>query len=300
MKKEIIEGDFMKLPLSSLNNLEHAIKTLNKMLLKIEAVRQQFELIILEDIGSGSFATVYKVFDPESNEIVACKVLFPRSHFIQIYKNDGDEYIIRFKREVKLLTKKLQHKNIVEVKKTHLEGSLFWFTMPLASYSLDKWIKENRHASEDQRIQIFKQIISGVKYLHEKNKYHRDLSPNNILLYETDDRIEVKIADFGLAKDPESLSFFTGLSKKGYGQEDFTDPEQLNNLADSTNLSDIYSLGALLYYLLSSKLPKKRFYVSVRCQSIVMKAMEKRKQRYQNIDEFECDFIEFSKNVNKL
>ncbi|WP_286908462.1 serine/threonine-protein kinase [Clostridium sp. UBA1652] len=289
LKEEVMSNRSKATLETSLKKLKDSIYNLKNEMLKADYIRQQFELIVLQEIGSGSFARVFKVFDPESNEIVACKVLFPRNYFKQCYGNDGDEYILRFKREARLLNKELSHKNIINVMKIHLDGSLFWFTMPLASCSLEKWIKSNRHSSLEQRINIFKEIISGVKYLHKENKHHRDLAPNNILIYETNNGMEVKIADFGLAKDPQSTSFFTGLSKKGYGQENFTDPEQLNSLADATHLSDIYSLGALLYYLLSNKLPKKRFYAPVFCQEVVMKAMSKREQRHQTIYEFEND-----------
>ncbi|SHN55738.1 serine/threonine-protein kinase [Desulfitobacterium chlororespirans] len=289
LDKKLAVNNILETQMFNLEDFKRSINTMKKHMLKTEYIKQQYEMIVLDEIGSGSFARVYKVFDPESKKIVACKVLFPRSYFKQVYGNDGDEYLLRFKREVRLLTKELQHKNIVKVEKIQLEGAPFWFTMPLANYSLDKWIKSNHDASQSQRLQIFQQIIAGVKYLHENNKYHRDLAPNNILLYETEDSLEVKIADFGLAKDPKSISFFTGLSKKGYGQEEFTDPEQLENLADSTHLSDIYSLGALLYYLLSAKMPKKRFYIQVVCQRVVMKAMDKRKLRYQTVEEFEND-----------
>ncbi|RED51779.1 serine/threonine-protein kinase [Cohnella phaseoli] len=281
--------------LSILIDFKERIAALKKEILKIGHIRHRFEMIVLEEVGSGSFARVYRVFDPESNKIVACKILFPRTYFKQIYANDGDEYILRFKREVRLLTKELQHRNIIEVGKIQLDGSPFWFTMPLASFTLEKWMKNNRNASVDQRMEIFKQIISGIKYLHKREKYHRDLAPNNILLFETNHGLEVKIADFGLAKDTKSKSFFTGLSKRGYGQEDFTDPQQLNNLADSTHLSDIYSLGALLYYLLSNKLPKRRFYFSIMYQSVVMKAMDKRNKRYQTVYDFEYDLNECMK-----
>lgn len=297
LNEEVISNSSQETLETSLKNLKDFICDLKNEMLKTDHIRQQFELIVLKEIGSGSFARVFKVFDPESNEIVACKVLFPRSYFKQVYGNDGDEYILRFKREVRLLTKELSHKNIISVMKIQLEGSLFWFTMPLASCSLEKWIENNRHASLEQRINIFKEIVSGVKYLHEENKYHRDLAPNNILMYEADNGMKIKIADFGLAKDPQSISFFTSLSKKGYGQKNFTDPEQRDSLADATHLSDIYSLGALLYYLLSNKLPKKRFYAPVFCQKVVMKAMSKREQRYQNIYEFENDLNHYIINT---
>ncbi|WFA88035.1 serine/threonine protein kinase [Paenibacillus amylolyticus] len=289
LKQEILDGEFVKANAHIQRDLNQIISVIKSQLYKTDSIRRKFELIVLKEIGSGSFARVYKVFDPESSKIVACKVLFPRSYFKQVYGTDGDEYIHRFKREIRLLTKELQHMNIIKVEKIQHNSAPFWFTMPLADCSLEKWMSENRHAPEEVRLSIFKQIITGIKYLHEENKYHRDLAPNNILLFKVGAEIKVKIADFGLAKDSNSNSFFTGLSKRGYGQENFTDPEQLNSLSNSSHLSDIYSLGALLYYLLSGKLPKKRFYVSVACQNIVLKAMDKRVNRYQTVYELEND-----------
>lgn len=291
LKECMVSGNSVRVQFV-LGDFVNSTKILKNSTLKIEAVRQQFELVVLKKLGNGSFATVYEVFDPESNQFVACKVLFPRIHFLR-HGNDGDEYISRFKREVKLLSEKLNHKNIIQINKIHLEGSPFWFTMPVANYTLDEWLKNNPDASEDQRVFLFKEILSGVEYLHENNKYHRDLAPKNILLFETNSGLDVKIADFGLAKDPESLSLVTVKSKRGYGHEEFTDPQQLNNLADSTNLSDIYSLGALLYYLLSGKSPKKRKYVHVRCQEVIMKAMDKRHQRYQSVYEFKEELVKY-------
>ncbi|MXO78607.1 serine/threonine protein kinase, partial [Paenibacillus sp. OT2-17] len=95
-KKEIFQKKPKESHLSMLNDLELSIITLKNKLLKIDYVRRKFELIVLDEIGNGSFAIVYKVFDPELKKIVACKVLFPRSHFKRVYRNDGDEYLIRF------------------------------------------------------------------------------------------------------------------------------------------------------------------------------------------------------------
>lgn len=280
-----------------LDSIRTTLCELKKQLLKVESIIQAFELIFLEEIGAGSFARVYKAFDPDLQKNVACKVLFPMTHFRQIYETDGEEYLLRFKREVRLLTRELRHKNIVEVQKVHVEGSPFWFTMPLASFSLEKWIKEHRNASREQRIYIFLEILSGVKYLHEMEKYHRDLAPSNILLYEDGEKLEVKIADLGLAKDPKSQSLFTGSKKKDYGHESFTDPEQLANLANASHLSDIYSLGALLYYIWNGKDPRKRAYVRIECQNIVTRAMAKQHLRYRNVHELEHDFRLFLKDI---
>ena len=273
------------------------LNELKKQLLKAERVIQAFELIFVEEIGAGSFARVYKAFDSDSRKFVACKVLFPMTYFKQAYGSDGEEYLLRFKREIRLLTKELRHKNIVEVQKVHMEGSPFWFTMPLANYSLEKWIKDNKSASKQQRVYIFSEVLSGVKYLHEREKYHRDLAPSNILLYETGEALEVKIADLGLAKDPKSQSLFTSSRKANYGHTGFADPEQLENLSKSSAESDIYSLGALLYYIWCGKTPKKKAYVGVECQDIVTRAMAKRGLRYKDVHEFEHDFILFVKNA---
>ncbi|EHL06284.1 hypothetical protein HMPREF0322_03036 [Desulfitobacterium hafniense DP7] len=294
--KESFNKDSHTTELSQLiNKLHLTITTLKKEMVKVKTIRSKYELIILTELGRGSFAIVYRVFDPETEKIFACKVLFPKAYFNRKYANEGEEYILRFKREVRLLTKELQHENIISVDKIQIEGSPFWFTMPLATMTLHDLIKNNVVISQEQRLELFKQILSGVMYLHKNQKYHRDLAPNNILIFESDRGWMVKIADFGLAKDPKSNSLVTGLSKRYYGQEHFTDPEQLNSFARANHLSDIYSLGALLYYILSRKSPSKIRYVSVACQNIVMKAMSKPEMRYQSIYEFERDLDEFMK-----
>lgn len=287
LKEDLVKDNFNKVIKNIKDEISPILAKIKNQVLKQENIKKKFELIVLEEIGSGSFAQVYKVFDPELCGFFACKVLYPKSYFKQVHRNDGEEQILRFKREVRLLKRHLRHTNIISVEKIQNSSSPYWFTMPLADCSLKKWIDENRSAKEELRLDIFDQIATGVKYLHQEGKYHRDLSPNNILIFKEGKEFKVKIADFGLMKDPNSASFLTAQSKRGYGQEDFTDPEQLRDLSQANHLSDIYSLGALLYYLLSGKLPKKRKYVSVKCQDIVLKAMDKKTERYQSVAEMQ-------------
>lgn len=295
LKSLILERDVNDLIKLSIHSMIDLIKNLKKKLIKMKDIRYKFELIVLEEIGRGSFAVVYKVFDPEIKKIVACKVLYPNDYFKQVYGKNEDEYLLRFNREVRLLTKELRHINIVNVLKAKLDDMPFWFTMPLADFTLYQWIKDNKKASETERLKIYLDILAGVKYLHKNDKFHRDLAPNNILLYVTENGLEVKIADFGLAKDINSMSFLTGSSKRGYGHEYFADPNQRYSLASSTHLSDIYSLGALLYYIIRGDLPKvkKMFYAPVLCQDIVTKAMDKPERRYQSVSELENDLINY-------
>ncbi|MBW4081263.1 protein kinase [Paenibacillus sp. S150] len=246
-----------------------------------------YQLIPLKKIGEGSFAEVYRVFDPVLKSELACKVLFERSNMFENNEADGNDPYLRFKREIKFLKDKVSHPNIIEISKIQLVNEPVFFTMPLADASLDEWLGLNSCISEEVRISIFKDILNGVDYLHDRKISHRDLAPHNILLFkESDGSILVKVADFGLAKDKHSLSKSTGLFVNGYGRAGYTAPEQLNSLKSADHLSDIYSLGAMLYYLLSGKSPEERYRRMVTHQLIIMKAMEEdRTKRYQTTKE---------------
>lgn len=248
-------------------------------------------LIPLQKLGEGAFAQVYRVYDPNIHAEVACKVLFDKYRFRQSYGKDGEEYIQRFKREVRTLQKEISHPNIISVDKTQLQKAPYWFTMPLAVESLESWIENNQDITEETRLNVYKQIVDGVKHLHERRIHHRDLSPSNILLFNSSvGNIQARIADFGLVKDHQSLSVLTRLSVNGYGRWDFAAPEQIKSLVEADHQSDIYSLGALLYYILSGNSPERRYISSVRYQFIIAKAMEDdRSKRYQLICELEKD-----------
>jgi serine/threonine protein kinase len=250
-----------------------------------------YQLIPLEKIGEGAFAEVYRVFDPVLKRELACKVLFEKTFFLN--GKEGNDYFLRFKREVKLLKENVSHKNIIKINKIQLVNDPVFFTMPLADASLDKWLQLNPDLSENVRLSIFKDILSGVAYLHDCKISHRDLAPHNILLFkESDGTILVKVADLGLAKDNRSLSASTGLFVNGYGRVGYTAPEQMKSLKNADHISDIYSLGALFYFLLSGKSPEERYRSTVKYQLIVGIAMdEERSKRYQTVNELMDDII---------
>lgn len=251
----------------------------------------RYQLIPLIKIGSGAFAEVCRVFDPIAKKEMACKVLFEKAIFLQWYGKEGEDYLLRFKREVKLLREKISHQNIIEIDKMQLEHDPAFFTMPLAETSLEKWLELNPTLSEETKLCIFKDILNGVSYLHDYKISHRDLAPHNILLFPQSDETRLaKVADFGLAKDHRSLSSITRHSNTSYGREAFTAPEQKKSLKNADFLSDIYSLGALLFYIYSGKSPEQRFTSFIRYQHIVGKAMEEdRSKRYQSVKELMDD-----------
>ncbi|CAH1213247.1 Serine/threonine-protein kinase PknD [Paenibacillus plantiphilus] len=254
---------------------------------------RSYQLIPLRKIDRGSFAQVYRVFDPIEGREWACKVLFERSYFLHSYGKDGEEYLRRFKREIKLLRDDIDHPNIIEIDKIQLEHDPVLFTMPLATTSLDKWISSIPTASDETKLSIFKNILSGVAYLHQHPISHRDLAPQNILLFQQDDgKVVAKVADLGLAKDHRSFSSSTRYSQASYGREAFTAPEQKESLKNADALSDIYSLGALLYYIFSGTSPENRFKSFITYQHIVGKAMEDdRSKRYQTVQELWNDMM---------
>ncbi|MFE9274287.1 protein kinase domain-containing protein [Paenibacillus glucanolyticus] len=251
-----------------------------------------YQVIPLYKIGEGSFAEVYRVFDPVLKKEMACKVLFEESLFLKKYEKEGADYYLRFKREVKFLKEKISHQNIIQINKTQLVNEPAFFTMPLADYSLEKFLALYPKLSEDMRLSIFKDILNGVAYLHDCKISHRDLAPHNILLFKNRDGVLAKVADFGLAKDYRSLSASTGLFVNGYGRAGYTAPEQIRSLKNADHLSDIYSLGALLYFLLNGKSPEERYRSTVKYQLIVLKAMEEdRSKRYQTVKELMADIL---------
>ncbi|WCF07740.1 protein kinase [Paenibacillus thiaminolyticus] len=254
---------------------------------------QKNHLIPLKKIGFGGFAEVYRVFDLIAKKEMACKVLFEKSVFIQEYGKEGEDYLLRFKREVRLLREKISHVNIIEVDKIKLDKEPFLFTMPLAETSLEKWLELNPTVSEEIKIRIFKDILCGVSYLHNNFKIsHRDLAPHNILIFSSSDgTIVAKIADFGLAKDDQSLSSITRHSNISYGRAAFTAPEQKESLKNADSLSDIYSLGAIMYFIFSGESPERGFRSLIKYQPIVGKAMEEeRSKRFQTVQELMDDF----------
>lgn len=143
--------------------------------------------------------------------------------------------------------------------------------------------------TQSDRYDIIGQIINALKYAHQRKILHRDISPNNVLMFFKEGLKVLKMSDFGLGKDTESLSYYTGSSASGYGQILYVSPEQGIHLRDATEKSDIYSLGKLVYFVFTGKDPVniKPFELS----SLVAKATEENPEdRFQTIEEFESHF----------
>ncbi len=200
-----------------------------------------------------------------------------------------DEYRYRLNREILLLEKLQGCDNIITLV-DHGEDKAkesLWYIMPYASANLFNHIrKHNGTLTAGERFAIIDQIISAIKFAHERSILHRDISPNNVLVFFESDKLIVKVADFGLGKDAESISHYTASSASGYGQVLYVSPEQRQKLKDASFLSDIYSLGKLVYFIYTGRDPDnmKPFELS----TLVTRATEEKPEnRFKNLQEFE-------------
>ncbi len=202
---------------------------------------------ILEKIGGGGMGVVYKAQDLKLDRFVALKFLPP--HLTS--SNDEKQ---RFIHEAKAASA-LQHSNIYtihEIDETE-DGQIFICMDYYEGETLDKRIKEKPLPIEEAT-DIAIQIAQGLAKAHEKEIVHRDIKPANIML--TADGV-IKILDFGLAK----LSKQTKLTKEGttLGTIAYMSPEQTRGDAVDAR-SDIWSLGIILYEMITGQLPFKGDY----------------------------------------
>jgi eukaryotic-like serine/threonine-protein kinase len=235
--------------------------------------------------GEGYFCLVKSYIDETTKKKYALKEL-KKEHYA------NEEFRYRLLREIKLLEKLQGNANIIRLIDHGNDPDIkkLWYLMPLAIYNLFDYIKKfNSSIDQHKRYRIIEQIINAIKYAHNKNILHRDISPNNVLLFWREGKIVIKVSDFGLGKNTESLSYYTGSSVSGYGQILYVSPEQRAQLKDATVKSDIYSLGKLVYFVFTGKDPDniKPFELS----SLVAKATEDNPDdRFLNIEEFEMHF----------
>ncbi len=196
---------------------------------------------IVDVIGQGSMGVVYKCIDTVLNRYVALKTLN-----LQLASNN--EIRERFYREAKILAN-LNHTNIVQVYELKEFENFCYIVMEyLEGESLKSIISNKKPLSNLSKLEIARQIASGIAYAHSKGVIHRDLKPANIFIRE--DGV-VKILDFGVAKLATS-----DMTAKGMilGTISYMAPEQLRGL-DIDGRADIFSIGAIMYEMFSYHKP---------------------------------------------
>ena len=245
----------------------------------------------LELVGRGGMGVVYRAHD-NLGRLVAVKVLPPA------FDNDK-EFVKRFEQEAVLL-RSLVHPKIIKIHYFQPEQEICYFTMEFAEKgNLRNRINKDVGIPYREAIDIVVQICEGVRFAHERGVIHRDIKPENILL---DADGNVKIADFGIAKLVYSKgrsSFRTGTGQI-MGTQEYMAPEQRRGMRDIDRRADIYSIGVLLYELLTGRTPMGAFDLPSRVgdnpkwlDEIILCALRHdRKDRFDDVDEIISSFRE--------
>lgn len=200
----------------------------------------RYELI--EKIGEGGMAVVYKAKDRLLNRFVAIKILRPE------YTKDV-QFVDSFRRESQAAAG-LQHPNIISVFDVGREGNIHYIVMELINGKpLSAVIKEEAPMDYRRALQIIKEVASALSLAHKNDIIHRDIKPHNIMITNEG---TAKLGDFGIAK-AVSDSTITETSKI-IGSVHYFSPEQARG-AYVDERSDIYSLGIVLYEMLTGKVP---------------------------------------------
>lgn len=197
---------------------------------------------LVEFLGQGGMSLVYRAIDKRTDHSVAVKVLRPE--FL-----DDQEFLERFDREA-IAVSKMSHHNIVNLLDVGRSESFRYIVMEYVNgKTLKEVIQERGALPYDLSAQICIRILSAMQHAHKNGVIHRDIKPQNILVHSEG---HIKVADFGIARFAEKNT----IAKQDFvmGSAHYISPEQARG-DDVTFASDIYSVGVVLYELLTGKVP---------------------------------------------
>lgn len=253
-------------------------------------------LEIVELLGAGGMGAVYKARQPRLNRFVALKILTcPPEHYA--------DFAMRFEREAQVMAR-MNHPHIVTIfdfgevdrSAAGLE-TMFFFLMEFVDGSdLNRLIRSGG-MTPVEALAFVPQICEALQFAHDEGITHRDIKPANILV---DRKGHVKIADFGLAKliqGDDTLAMGLTMTGTAMGTPQYMAPEQWEAPEKVDHRADIYSLGVVIYELLTGERPagvfdppSKKCKVDRRMDTVVMRAMEKQpERRYQQASQVKSE-----------
>lgn len=203
------------------------------------------EYQLLEEIYNGAMSILYRAYDSSQNRIVALKIL--KKEF-----SSESELVERFVREAKI-AKGLTHPNIIKIYEIGSKEDNYYFTMEFINGpSLRKLLQNEKILEVGKALRIAKMACLGLHYAHCAQVIHRDIKPSNIML---DEKGNVILLDFGIAK----ILYLARLTRPGFllGTPEYMSPEQIKGTPLLDGRTDVYSLGIVLYELLTGTLPFK-------------------------------------------
>lgn len=197
---------------------------------------------VLEHIGGGGMADVYRAHDKLLDRSVAVKIL--RSQFTH-----DEEFVTRFRREAQAAAR-VSHPNIVNIYDVGQDGDVYYIVMEyISGETLKERIIREKTLDAESALRIAQDIAEALEHAHQNNLVHCDIKPHNILLTRSG---RVKVTDFGIARAVTSATMnYTGTI---LGSVHYFSPEQAKGSAISAQ-SDIYSLGVVLYEMLTGQVP---------------------------------------------
>jgi serine/threonine protein kinase len=198
-------------------------------------------------IGQGGMAGVYLAHDNKFDTNVAIKILNKEFVFNENIRK-------RFLAEAKSMFK-MSHPNIIKVTDLIEEGDTVAFVMEyIEGDTLKDYLERKGKLSNEEIKDLFTQILNAVAYVHEQYLVHRDIKPSNFMI---DKKGTVKLLDFGIAKNTDSnLAEYTQTSTtQRMGTPMYMSPEQVNETKSVTAQSDIYSLGVVLWQMVTGQKP---------------------------------------------
>lgn len=211
------------------------------LLEKGQIISQRYK--ILETLGKGGMAIVYKANDLKLGRDVTFKVL--KSDYI-----DNNGFINRFSTEARAAAQ-LAHTNIVNVYDVGNDGNIYYIVMEyIDGYTLKDLIYQKAPLENKLACDIAMQIASGLENAHAHGVIHRDIKPENILLTKIGGKLIAKVTDFGIAK----ANCIENTQGDYMGSVHYFSPEQAKG-DDVDQRSDIYSLGIVLYEMITGTIP---------------------------------------------
>lgn len=234
------------------------------------------QLLIHELAGCGGMSAVYRASQTQLGRDVALKIL-PQ----EIAASYGG--LERFQREARTLAR-LNHPNIVQVYDAGQAGPWCYIVMEFVAGPNLRQILGDTHLPSTEVLRIAGAVCDGLQYAHDQGVVHRDIKPENVLL---DQDGQVKLVDFGLAKLFSSVEADRGATRTGQilGTPHYLAPEQIETPTSVDHRADVYSLGVMMYEMLTGELPLGHFQPPSRrigsdpaLDEVVMQAMAKDRQ----------------------
>jgi serine/threonine protein kinase/Tfp pilus assembly protein PilF len=262
---------------------------------------------IIEELGKGGMGKVYKVLDTKIKEMVALKLLKPEIA-------SDKQTIERFSNELKF-ARKIRHANVCQMYDLNEVEGTHYITMEYVSgQDLKGLIRQTGQLAIGTVISIAKQVCEGLSEAHRLGVVHRDLKPQNIMI---DKEGDARIMDFGIARALKAK----GITEEGLmiGTPDYMSPEQ-TEAKDVDHRSDIYSLGVVLYEMVTGRVPFEGdtpLSIAMKQKSeaprdpmelnaqipeglshVILKCLEKdRKKRYQNAEKLLHELTKMEKDI---